>query len=110
MSELQRVLQKPAPTVDEQEAMQRVLDEAAREIDWELGYTVDNPAPPVGDPDYPVISETNLRRASELWSLETRVGGIVPAGPDSIPIVVRLDTWQRHALTLLPLKREFGIA
>jgi len=110
VTELQRVLGKPAPTAEEAAAMQRVIDEAAREIDWWLGYTADNPAPPVDDPDYPILVETNLRRAVELWSLETRVGGIVPAGPDSIPIVIRLDTWNRHALTLLPLQREFGLA
>jgi hypothetical protein len=46
VAELQRVLQKPSPTADEQAAMQRDLDTAAG-IDWDLDYDpVDNPAPP----------------------------------------------------------------
>jgi hypothetical protein len=110
VAELQRVLAKPAPTAAEEAAMQRCVDEAAREIDWWLGYTATNPAPPVDDPDYPVLTETNLRRAAELWSLESRVGGVVPVGPESIPIIVRLNTWERHALTLQPLVKEFGFA
>jgi hypothetical protein len=45
VAELQRVLQKPSPTADEQTAMQRDLDTAAREIDWDMAFDpVDNPA------------------------------------------------------------------
>jgi hypothetical protein len=110
VSELQRVLAKPAPTAAEAEAMQRVLDEAGAEIDWELSYDpVDNPPPASGTPQYGILTEVNLSRSVELWNMEFRPFGVMPVGPDTIPIVSARDSWYRHRLRLLPLKTSWGI-
>lgn len=110
VSELQRVLQKPVPTAAEATAMQRVVDEAGREIDWELSYTVDNPAPSVDTPEYAILTEVNLARAHELWQMEFRPSGLLTAGADTVPLLSARDSWQRHGLRLLPLKVSFGLA
>lgn len=110
IAELQRVAGKPTPTAAEQTAMQRVLDEAGREIDWELSFSVDNPAPSPGTPEYAILAEVNLARAHELWNVEFRPSGLLTAGADTIPLLSAQDSWRRHALRLLPLKTSFGIA
>ena len=45
IEELQLLLRIDNPTQPQLDAMQRALDEAAEEIDWELDYTVDDPGP-----------------------------------------------------------------
>jgi hypothetical protein len=109
IAELERVLSKPSPTAAEQTAMQRVLDEAAREIDWDLSISVDNPAPPAGTSDYSILTEVNLSRAVELWNMEFRPFGAMPVGPDTIPIVSPRDTWYRHHVRLQPLRTSWAI-
>jgi Asp-tRNA(Asn)/Glu-tRNA(Gln) amidotransferase A subunit family amidase len=111
VAELQRVLGKLSPTAAEQAAMQRVLDEAALKIDLYLGYTVDNPAPPVDAPAYQTLAEVNLGMAQELWSMEGRVAGIIPVGPDSVPVIAAHNIWNRWRLRLVPLKMNgWGLA
>jgi len=109
LSELQRVLQKPAPTAAETTAMQRVLDVAAREIDWDLAYDPDNPPPASNTPEYALLAEVNLDRAGELWAAEFRPFGATSAGPDVIPLVSPRDTWYRHHLRLNPLRTVYPI-
>jgi hypothetical protein len=108
-ADLQRVLAKPAPTALEADAMDRVLNEGAREIDWELSYdTVDNPAPTTG-PDFDLLEEVNLSRAVELWNMEFRPFLLVPVGPDQVPVMGAQDSWARHAFRLRPLKTMFPV-
>ena len=64
VTELQGLLRLTAPTAEQTAAMQRVLDAAAEEIDWELGYTAETPAP---DPPPALVVEVNLERAVEHW-------------------------------------------
>ena len=106
LAELQRVLQKPSPTAAETTAMQRVLDAAAEEIDWDLAYTADTPAPA---PTPPIVVDVNLDRAVELWKFNYSPLGTIPVGPDSIPIVSPRDSWYRHHLRLNPLRSSFGV-
>jgi hypothetical protein len=107
VSELQRVLRIDAPTAAQTTAMNRVLDAAAEEIDWELDYTVDTPAP---DPPPPIVVDVNLDRAVELWRLNWSPGfGAIPVGPDNLPIITARDGWYRHHLRLLPLKTSWGV-
>jgi hypothetical protein len=97
--ELQRLLRLQAPTVAQTEAMQRCLDAAAEEIDWELGYTTLAPAPV---PPPPLVVEVNYERAVEHWQQ-----GQVPFGiwENSLgPVMTGQNTWKRHAAKLLPLK------
>jgi hypothetical protein len=107
ISELQRVLNLPAPTTAQTTAMQRALDAAAEEIDWELDYDpVVHPAPV---PPPPLVVQVNLDRATELWKSSFSPYGIVPTGPDIVPVFAARDSWYRHHLTLLPLKTSFGV-
>jgi hypothetical protein len=106
ISELQRVLNLPAPTTAQTDAMQRALDAAAEEIDWELGYSSAAPAPA---PPPPLVVQVNLDRATELWKSSFSPYGIIPTGPDVVPVFAARDSWYRHHLTLLPLKTEFGV-
>ena len=105
-AELQRVLGKNSPTPAELDAMTRVLDAAADEIDWDLGYTVDNPAPVLS----PILADVNLTRAEELWRFNYSTVGVLPIGPEQTPIVAPRDTWYRHHLRLNPLRTSWGVA
>ena len=88
--------------------MERCLEAAATEIDWELGYTDADPGP---DPPPDLVVEVNLERAVEHWrqSYSHRSGSSVSA-PKSEPIVAPRNTWYRHQLKLKPLKDHEGIA
>ena len=106
IAELQRVLRIDTPTVAQTDAMQRVLDAAAEEIDWYLGYTVEAPAPV---PPPPLVVEVNLERAEEHWKQSYSPFGIIGQGPDTVPVVAARDSWYRHGLKLRPLKVDWGV-
>lgn len=108
--ELQRVLNKPSPTAAELQALNRVLEAAAREIDWDLGVSVDNPAPLPPDPAADILADVNLNRAQELWRFNYSSAGVVTVGPDPTPIIAPRDTWYRHHLRLNPLRTAFPVA
>src|SRR5262245_28102136 len=105
--QLAALLNLTAPTTAQTEGMQRVLDAAAAEIDWEIPYNTDSPAP---SPPPPLVVQVNLARAVELWKEAWTGFGIVPLGPDVVPVVTARDSWHRHARTLAPLKTEWGVA
>jgi len=105
--ELQRLLRLSSPTPEQQEALQRVLDAAAEEIDWELGYTAASPAP---TPTPTLVVEVNLERAVEHWQQGQSPFGIVGIGADTVPVVAARDSWYRHARKLAPLKTSYGVA
>src|SRR4029453_9618504 len=87
--------------------MQRCLDAAAEEIDWELGYTAEAPAP---IPPPPLVEEVNIERAVEHWRQSFSPFGVIGVGAESEPIVTARDTWYRHARKLAPLKLTYGVA
>lgn len=107
VAELARLLNLPAPTTAQTEAMQRVLDEAAADIDWCLGYDAQTPAP---SPVPPLIVNVNLDRAMELWKQSQTPFGIAVLGPDAVPILTARDSFYRHSLRLAPLKTGWGVA
>jgi hypothetical protein len=104
--ELLRLIGIASPTAAQTDQAQRALDAAAEEIDWELGYTTDAPAP---DPPPPLVVEVQYDRAIELWKEPQAPFGIVPVGPDTVPIFAARDSWYRHHLKLLPLKTSWGV-
>ena len=106
-AELQRVLGKTVATAAELDAMDRVLEAAAQEIDWDLGYTAEVPAP---SPPPPIVVAVNLERAAELWRFSYSTSGILQQGNEIGPVVVARDTWNRHHLRLSPLRQHVGIA
>ena len=107
VTELARLLRIGSPTAAQTTAMQRVLDAAAEEIDWELGYTAVSPAP---DPPPPLVVEVNYERAVEHWQQGQSPFGIIGLGAETIPVVAARDSWYRHARKLAPLKAAYGVA
>ena len=87
--------------------MERVLEAAATEIDWELGYTETDPAP---DPPPDLVVEVNLERAVEHWRQSSSPFGVIGIGAESEPVVTARNSWYRHKLKLRPLKVHQGIA
>ena len=106
VAELQMLLRLDAPTALQSAAMQRALDEAAEEIDWELGYTQAAPAP---DPPPPLVVGVNLDRAVEHWRQSYSPFGVIGVGSESEPIVTARNSWYRHARKLAPLKQAWGV-
>jgi hypothetical protein len=109
IEELQRLLRldTPPPTAQQIEGMQRCLDAAAEEIDWDLGYTVEAPAPV---PPPPLVVEVNLERAVEHWRQSYSPFGVLGLGAESEPVVTARNSWYRHHLKLAPLRAHVGIA
>ena len=107
VAELQGLLRLDSPTATQTAAMQRVLDAAAAEIDWELGFTEESPA---SVPPPPLVVEVNLERAVEHWRQSYSPFGVIGIGAESEPIVTARNSWYRHHLKLAPLKVHQGIA
>jgi hypothetical protein len=111
VTELARVLTLRAPTQEQTDAMQRVLDAAAFEIDdWCGTGTPSADGSPVFGTPYPaLVVEVNLERAVEHWSQEESPFGIVGLGSDTIPVATARDSWDRHGQKLAPLRQTWGI-
>jgi hypothetical protein len=108
VQELQMLLRLEQPTQLQVDGMQRALDAAAEEIDWELGYTALSPAP---DPPPPLVVGVNLDRAVEHWRQSYSPFGVIGVGAESEPVVTARNSWYRHHLKLLPLKTaNWGVA
>ena len=107
VAQLQDLLKIPTPTANQTEAMTRVLEAAASEIDWELGYTALSPAP---TPPPDLVVEVNLERAVEHWRQSSSPFGVIGVGAESEPIVTARNSWYRHHLKLAPLKQHQGVA
>ena len=107
VAELQTLLRLDSPTATQTAAMERCLEAAATEIDWELGYTAARPAP---DPPPPLVVEVNLERAVEHWRQTMSPFGVIGIGAESEPIVTARNSWYRHHLKLAPLRAHEGVA
>ena len=107
VAELQELLKLPQPTSVQVARMERVLEAATTEIDWELGYTTTDPAP---DPPPDLVVEVNLERAVEHWRQSSSPFGVIGIGAESEPVVTARNSWYRHKLKLRPLKVHQGIA
>lgn len=101
--ELARIL-GISPTAPQQEALTRVLEAGASEIDAYLGR-----ASPLVEPYPPLAVEVNYLRAEEHWKSEQSPFGFVVLGPENMGRTGR-NTWQRHMNVLLPLVERFGLA
>lgn len=110
ITEVQRRTHMENATVQDLDAMQRDIDAAAREIDWDVGWTTDYPAPSVGTPGYAILSGVNLNRAEELWHAHSRPFGATTPTADVGPIFSPQDTWTRHHIALEPLRQRWAVA
>jgi hypothetical protein len=107
VAELEELLRLSSPTATQTTRMERCLESAATEIDWELGYTSADPAP---SPPPDLVVEVNLERAVEHWRQSSSPFGVIGVGAESEPIVTARNSWYRHQLKLAPLKVHQGIA
>jgi hypothetical protein len=105
VDELARILSLRAPTVEQIEAMERVLLVAAGEIDAEVGVTGGLSGWQVA-----LAAEVNLERAVEHWQQMQSPFGILGLGGEVPATHVGRDSWDRHAHKLAPLKESWGVA
>lgn len=106
VSELGRRLSIGSPTAAQSEQLQSVLDAAAAEIDWDLGYSAELPAPV---PPPPLVVNVNYGRARELWNLGYATFGASLLGTDVLAFA-GTDSWLRWHVMLQPLRAHEGIA
>jgi hypothetical protein len=107
VEDLQLLLRIDSPTAAQVKGMQRVLDMAAEEINSELGYSVDRPAP---SPVPPLVVGVNLDRAVEHWRQSFSPFGVIGVGSEGEPVLTARNSWYRHHLKLAPLKTLRGVA
>lgn len=94
----------PPPTAEALERAQLCLDAATDDVYSYLSYNDDNPAPdPLPNRAVAVIYD----RAGEYWRYLPF--GVLPQGPETLPVFVGQNSWKRHAQKLLPLKTAWGV-
>jgi hypothetical protein len=108
VTELARILKIRAPTVEQEAAMQRVLDVAAGEIDSEIDLSAT--ATPLAGWQLALAEEVNLERAVEHWRQQESPFGLIGLGPELPAERTAQDSWARHANKLAPLKDQYGLA
>lgn len=102
-SELAAILQVNATS--NEDALNRVLLAAAGEIVTETGRS------DFTGWELDLVAQVNLARAEELWKqMKAPWGVVILGGAEFGPTRIARDTFDRHAQTLAPLKRTWGIA
>jgi len=105
--ELFRVLKIRQPTTEQELSGMRVLAAATFEIDQEIARPDDDP---IVGAEVSLAQVVCLERAVEHWRQEEVSWGLVGQGVDGTGSFIAKDTFGRHAETLAPLKRSWGIA
>ena len=113
--ELARILKIRTPTDEQSDALERVLEVAAGEIDAEIGFTLDEAGEqetPLEGWELALAAEVNLERAVEHWRQQEAPFGLLGIGSEFGGGAERTarDTWERHAHKLAPLKQSWGLA
>lgn len=99
--ELAAILKVNATTFADQ--LDRVLLAAAGEITSEIGTT------DLAGWQSALAKQVNLERATEHWRATELKFGVIPVGTDFAIRQLR-DTWEPHAIKLMPLKKQWGLA
>ena len=107
VDELFRLVRIPTPTPEQLAAGERVLDAASGEVDSEIGRA--DTDPPLDGWQLALAEEVTVERAVEHWQQGQSPFGVIGFGTD-VPIHTGQNSWRRHKLKLLPLKRSFGVA
>ena len=107
VAELQTLLRLDSPTATQTAAMERCLEAAASEIDWELGYTLSRPSPTRRPSS---SSKSTSNEPSNTGGKPRAPFGVIGIGAESEPIVTARNTWYRHHLKLAPLRVHEGVA
>lgn len=107
--ELSRILKLRNPSTEQQDALDRVLDAAAGEIDAEIGLEEDDA---LEGWELALAAEVNIERAVEHWRQQEAPFGLLGLGSEFGGGAERTarDSWERHAHKLAPLKRTWGLA
>ena len=85
--------------------LESCLDAAASEIDH---YVDRDTADPLPSPAPALVTQVNVARGVEWYKAsDAAFGGVGFADTGILP--VKLDGFARHALSLVPFKRRFGI-
>ena len=92
-------------TSTNQASLQTCLDAAAVEIDQAVDRTADDPIPA----DDPLANRVNLVRAVEWFKANDAAFGVVGFA-DTGALQAPRDAFARHAVALIPLKQQWGIA
>jgi hypothetical protein len=108
VDELARILKIRTPSIDQENAMARVLLTATGEIDAEIDRSVDDDD--LAGWQLALVAEVALERAVEHWRQQESPFGIIGIGADLMPTRSARDTWDRHALKLAPIKTRWGLA
>lgn len=100
-----RVTATPANTP----MMQACIDAAGVEVDDGIDWKADDPPLETDDPKYALANRVNLLRAVEWWKANDAItgGGLAESGTLVAP---RSSFSLAHGGTLMPLKRQWGIA
>ena len=89
--------------------LQVCLEAAAVEINDALDPSPDSPPPDYAAPWDPLVNRVNVLRGVEWWKANDAAFGVL--GFDQTGAVrTPRNSFSRHALTLLPLKQQFGVA
>jgi hypothetical protein len=94
-----------AVTAKNTDWLQACLDASASEIDHAVALVT----PPWPDPAPPLAVTTNVARAVEWWKANDAAFGGVGFADTGI-LKVPTDTFGRHAVNLIPLTEQFGVA
>jgi hypothetical protein len=93
-------------TAASEEALTACLEAAAIEINDALDWTTE---PDYTEPWDPLLNRVNILRGVEWWKANDAAFGVL--GFDQTGAVrTPKNSFTRHALTLLPLKEQFGVA
>jgi hypothetical protein len=92
-----------------QATLQSCLDAAAIEIndavDWPLEV---QPLIADQDPPNPLLNRTNILRGVEWWKANDAAFGLIGVS-ETGSLQAPRNTMRRHAITLLPLKQQWGV-
>jgi len=104
-TELARVLSIRSPTTAQTAALERKLDAATGEIDKEIDLDADAT---LTVEDQATLEDVCLRRAAELWWLDTNNMGVL-AG-DMGATYLPKNSWEKYASELAHVKGQWGLA
>lgn len=105
--ELFRILKIRTPTTEQTNAAERVLAAATGEINSE----VDLPDPDVlSGWQVSLATEVCLERAAELWKEQEVQFGLVGIGSEFGATRIAINTWEKYAVKLAPLKQQWGFS
>ena len=103
-AELAAALRITTVSPDLEANLQRCLDAGALEIDDAICRPADDPI----DPDNALLNRVNLMRGVEWYKANDAAFGIL--GADENALRLPKSTFARHAVTLTPLRKAWGIA